>query len=96
MEGLAYEYDRELEEISAQHEQSAMPQGLNPNLAYMNNQIPMGYNNQQFPAPRQQGGDAFSRFQAKQQAQSQGQSTFQDLGYNPAKMFSHIKGRKKK
>ena len=92
MEGLAYEYDRELEEIS-QHEQSNEEgSGTNPNLGNMNNQY--GYNNQnqsQYQVPRPQGGDAFSRFQAKQNPE---QDTFQDLGYNPAHRFSRIKGEK--
>ena len=98
MEGLVYEYDRELEEISQQQQQ--IGNQINSGIANMNNQYGYGYsvNNQpqQYQVPRPQGGDAFSRFQAKQQAQSQSKSTFQDLGYNPAKMFSHIKGKKKK
>ncbi|KAL5255802.1 hypothetical protein ACHWQZ_G011134 [Mnemiopsis leidyi] len=93
MEGLVYEYDQELEEISQQQQA-----GNQPNSGNQLNQYGYGYsvNNQpqQYQVP--QGGDAFSRFQAKQQAQSQSKSTFQDLGYNPAKMFSSIKGKKKK
>ena len=98
MEGLAYEYDRELKEISEQGNQDSPP-----NLGSMNNQYGYinqypGYNpdQQQHQEPRQQiqGGDAFSRFQAKQNTESE--STFKDLGYNPAHRFSNIKGQKEK